>query len=72
MPQLELDAVELPPQSDPARHFDDAEPWTRVWRYRFVPPCHLHGLNVTADPGLERLIYLQSLISDEITTAAAD
>ncbi len=72
MPQtlLERQAVELPPQCDPARHFDDAEPWTRVWRCRFVPPRYLHGLSVTADPGLERLIHLQSLISEEIESCA--
>jgi hypothetical protein len=73
MPQMlpEKQAAELPPQCDPARHFEDSEPWNRVWRCRFVPLRHIHGLSVAADPGLERLIHLQSLISDDLECCAA-
>jgi hypothetical protein len=51
---------------DPARFFVDAEPWSTQWQYRYVPPNQLTRLDVFSDHGLERLLYLQFLISDEV------
>lgn len=59
------DRREWAAEEDPARHFENGDPSTRVWRFRFVPPSHLQGLDIAADRGLERLIYLETLISDE-------
>ena len=71
MPNPSLFTQDLPQQYDPARHFVDAEPWATKWQFRFVPPNHLHSLDVAADHGLERLIYFQTLICDETDTLAA-
>jgi hypothetical protein len=57
---------QLSRQSDPTRHFEGGEPWHTEWHYRFVPPSRLQDLDVTADHGLDYLLYFQFLISEEI------
>ena len=37
-----------------------------VARFRYLPPASLDTLDMEHEAGLERLIYLQSLINDEI------
>jgi hypothetical protein len=63
--------IEVQRTCDPACTFDGTEAWTPIRQYRFLPPCHLGGLDVSADHGLESLIYLQTLISDEVEVSAA-
>ena len=48
---------------------DGVEPWNTT-SYRFVPVKYLHALNVSSDPGLATLLYLQMLISEEVESKA--
>jgi hypothetical protein len=61
---------ELSVSRDPFRHFENAEPWATSWQYRFLPPTYLRCLSVSADHGLENLLYFQTLICDEADGAA--
>jgi hypothetical protein len=71
MPHHGPDKDELPRDCDPARHYENAEPWTTRWQCRFIPPNQLGKLDVAADRGLQGLLYLQTLISEEIEISAS-
>jgi hypothetical protein len=60
----------LPEESDPARHFQGTETWHTTWKCRFLPLNNTTSLDIATDPGLDRLIYLQTFISEETEVAA--
>ncbi len=65
MPGESAEVRQIPSKNDPSRHFLDGDPWSTQSRYRYVPPNRLQHLDLS-DPGLECLLYLQFLITDDV------
>jgi hypothetical protein len=66
MPELLTDNAQLVRDCDLACRFADSQLGASTWRYRFVPPKHLCNLDIASERGLEQLLYLLTLINDEI------
>ena len=56
----------LAPQADPIAHLAPPEGGHAIGRFQFVPFSCLVKCNVEWDAGIERLVYLQSFIEEEI------
>jgi hypothetical protein len=54
---------------DPIAHLGPPEIWGTVGRFRFVPSSYLEACDLDSDSGVAHLLYLRSLISDEIEEA---
>ena len=53
------------PEGDPISHLVPRDAWETVIRFRFLPLSYLTSCNVEWDPGIDRLLYVQSFIDEE-------
>jgi hypothetical protein len=71
MPGDTAEVRQMSSVNDPTVYFIGGDAWSTQLRYRYVPPKHLQHLDLS-DPGLECLLYLQFLISEEVGAEARE
>jgi hypothetical protein len=50
---------------DPLFLFVPAGPWHTEWKYRFLPPSSLAACSAQWDHGLDHLLYIQALLTED-------
>jgi hypothetical protein len=58
-------SARMDPDVDPISHLVPRDSWETVIRFRFLPLSYLTNCNVEWDPGIDRLLYVQSFIDEE-------
>lgn len=67
MPQLSGDRAECSAVNGTLRiRYQGADNWFSVASLPYIPPARLSGYDMVCDQGLDRLLYLQTLIDEEM------